>query len=89
MKTEPALIVGAVMSLVVLAVAFGVNVTQEQQDAIEAALNAVLNAWPYILAILTGAIATRQSVVAPATVEEKYDPKPGVAPAKVLGESVV
>lgn len=60
MRNEPALIVGAVTAVIALLVAFGAPVTNEQKEAIIAAVIALI---PVILAI-------RQSVFAPATVEK-------------------
>ena len=54
-KREPALIIGAVQAVIVVAVAFGLNLTPEQTGGILTALAAIL------------AVVTRASVVSPAT----------------------
>lgn len=54
MNNEPALIVGAVEALVVLAVAFGVPITGDEKAAIIGAVSAVL--------MLVGAVVTRSQV---------------------------
>lgn len=61
-KKEPALIIGALMALIALLVTFGLPISAEQQKALEDAL------WLVLPLIGFGAVATRQSVVAPANV---------------------
>jgi hypothetical protein len=56
-RREPALIIGAVQSVIALAVAFGFELSNEQTGALLAVTAAVL------------AVVTRQNVYAPATVE--------------------
>jgi len=85
LKTEPAMVIGVVMSLVVLAIAFGAPITQGQQVAIEETLEQVV---PFIFAILGGSFLTRQSVIAPATAERKFTLKPGVEAPEVWGDEV-
>lgn len=59
---EPALILGAVQTLVALAVAFGLDLSSEQVGAIMAASAAVV------------ALITRRTVTSPASVAELQDP---------------
>jgi len=56
-RREPALILGVVQAVIVLAVTLGLQLTGEQQGAILTASTAIL------------ALITRQSVFAPANVE--------------------
>lgn len=60
---EPVLIVGALMALITLGVAFGLDLTGKQIAAIEVAATAVL------------ALVARQSVYSPATVAKRERPK--------------
>lgn len=66
-KREPALIIGAFMAVIALAVTFGLPITAEQQQSLEDAL------WLILPLILAGSVATRQSVVAPANVVATLD----------------
>lgn len=81
MKKEPAVIIGAiasvVTSLVALAVAFGLDLTQDQQTAI---VGVVVTVTPLIVGIIT-----RQYVFAPATVAA-LEAEPEVAPRRALIE---
>lgn len=61
-KREPTLILAVVQSIVLLLVAFGVNITAEQQGAIFAVVAA-------ILALVTG-VTIRSQVYSPASVEQ-------------------
>lgn len=60
---EPALIIGAVMSAIALAVAFGVQVSETQTEAIAKFLAALLP--------LVGGVTTRQMVVPVTKIEDK------------------
>ena len=82
MKTEPALLVAAVVALIAVLVQFGVPITEGQSVAIEDFLK-------IIIPLVVSGIVTRQLVVSPSTVEEKYVVKTGETPTKVLGESIV
>lgn len=81
MKTEPALIVAGVVALIAVLVQFGVPITEGQSVAIEDFLTIVIP-------LLVSGIVTRQLVVSPHTVEEKYNVKPGVEPTEVLGQDI-
>lgn len=59
---EPAMILGAVTAMLVLLVQFGVDINQDQQQAIIGVVSAVL--------VLVGAYVTRQNVTSPATLRE-------------------
>ena len=72
MKTEPAMIVGAVMAVVQALIVFGVFAwTPEESSAFQTALEAVL---PFLLPLptLIGAWITRGQVFSPATVEKDF-----------------
>lgn len=78
-KREPTLILAVVQSVVLLLVAFGIDITAEQQGAIFAVVAA-------ILALVTG-VTIRSQVYSPATVErlslmptEKVMERMGITP---------
>jgi hypothetical protein len=80
-KKEPAVIIGAigsvVTSIVALLVAFGLNLTVDQQTAI---VGVVLTVTPLIVGLIT-----RQYVFAPATVAA-LEEEPEVKPRRALEE---
>ena len=59
---EPSLIIGTITAALVLAVQFGVDITDSQQQAILGFASAVL--------VLVGAAVTRQNVTSPATLRQ-------------------
>lgn len=67
---NPALLIGAAEAVLALAVAFGVDLTQEQMGAVLAAIVAV------------GALATRQTVYGPKTVDKVMDAESVIAAAE-------
>ena len=85
MRHEPAVILGAVTDLVTaiiaVLVAFGVNVSADQRDAVLALVVALAG-----LAPLVSGLLTRQRVFSPATVEELTAPEgqPGSHPRPVF-----
>lgn len=70
MKTEPALILGAIQALIALIVSFGLSLTTEQIGAILA------------FAAVVVSIITRYLVVSPATLEAKVTEAKLIAEAK-------
>lgn len=62
-KTEPALIISFIMAVIGLIVAFGINVSIEQQDAIKATVTA-------LLALLVASGVIIRSQVTPANGDE-------------------
>lgn len=74
-KNELALIVGAVTAAISLAIAFGAPVTNEQKEAIIA----------FTMALVPIVLAIRSQVGSVATVEDKYQVKPGKEPAAMIG----
>lgn len=58
---EPAMIIGVIVSVISLLIAYGVNITSEQETGIRAVANAVL--------IMLGAYVTRQQVIPTRKVE--------------------
>lgn len=55
MKTEPAMIVAAIMAILAVGISFGLGINEDQVDKIRTALEAVL--------VLIGGLIIRQSVV--------------------------
>ncbi len=72
LNREPALFVALVQAVLVLAVAFGVDLTSEQTAAVLAVVVAI------------GAVATRQTVYSPATVGDLIDAEAVIAQAEDL-----
>jgi hypothetical protein len=60
---EPALIISGVMAVLALGVAFGVDVTEDQQEAIVKVFTAILG--------LVGGVAIRSQVVPVSRIEDK------------------
>lgn len=84
MKKEPAVIIGAIGSvvtaLIALLVAFGLDLTAEQQAAISTVVLAIV---PIVVGIIT-----RQFVFAPATVEAVEDEiEAEYQPRRAFGEN--
>ena len=65
-QKEPALITAFVTAIIVLAVTFGVPISEEQKNAILGVLSALL--------MLGGAVAVRNTVYSPNTVETEVKP---------------
>lgn len=63
MRTEPAVIIAGIVALVAMLVEFGVPISQGQSVAIE-------NVLKIVVPLAIAAIATRQAVFAPSTVEK-------------------
>jgi hypothetical protein len=61
-RAEPAMITGATTSVILLLVAFGVPISEDQKVAVIGVVSAVLT--------LLGAIVVRQNVYSPASVEK-------------------
>lgn len=78
MKAEPALIVSAIVAFLAVLIQFGVPFSEGQTVALRDFLEIVIP-------LAVAAVATRQMVVSPQTVEDKYDVKPGATPAEVIG----
>jgi uncharacterized membrane protein len=70
LNREPALFVALIQAILVLAVAFGVDLTGEQTAAVLAVVVAI------------GAVATRQTVYSPATVGDLVDAEVVIAEAE-------
>lgn len=70
LRNEPALLIAALEAVLVLAVQFGVELTQEQTTAVLAAVVAL------------GALFTRQTVYGPRTVDKVMDAEAVVAAAE-------